>query len=222
MEAHSWWIIPQVCWKRPYSEVIHLWHQGFVLCVSRFTIMGNTEGWHNSEITQASKNMCSGARQTKVTALGILLHITGYAKEKTLVLAPCKVWHFETNCNWHFHWQPDFKQHTYNYAILHERVMLDAYRPHHCPTQIALKLNLGSSVILQLYQQNKMYIETVFLLGAISSQIECIFCECDPRYHRNMWGLTNNGKKFIHVSRFLCVMKPSLILQQVVWSLETT
>lgn len=55
MKAHSWWIIPQVCWERSYSEVIQLWHQGFLLCVFRFTITGHMQGWRNSEITQRYK-----------------------------------------------------------------------------------------------------------------------------------------------------------------------
>lgn len=75
-KAHSWWIIPQVCWERSYSEVIQLWHQGFLLCVFRFTITGHMQGWRNSEITQRYKNTCSDARQTKVTAAETLLQTT--------------------------------------------------------------------------------------------------------------------------------------------------
>lgn len=72
MRARSWWTIPQGCWERSYSEVTQLWHQGFALCVIRFTIMSDTQ-----EVTQCRNytlwNTCSDARQTKVTALEILL-----------------------------------------------------------------------------------------------------------------------------------------------------
>ncbi len=74
--AQSWWIIPLGCWEISYSEVIQLWHHGSALCVIRFTIMSNMQEvtWLRNYTTPW--NTCSDARQTKLTALEILLQTT--------------------------------------------------------------------------------------------------------------------------------------------------
>ncbi len=86
-----------------------------------------------------------------------------------------------------------------------------------------LKLTLLCNIAIIQLLPTKLNATSKFIniVGQLALKIQN-FCKCDIGYYGNIRGLTNNWKAISHVSELLCVLKPSLQLQQVVRPSVTT